>query len=369
MLGLSYLALFRNKQICFVIKIITKLVKKLDKSYTRKLMKVFTILSIFLFCLSPLKGQGTQSKADQELAALLARSVNTDLAEVRPLISPDGRTLYFCRRFSPNNVRGTKDFQDVWVSHMNEKGEWSDPANLGVTVNDKHANAICAISPDGQTAIFYNTYEKVSNPLARSKFVNNQWTRPAPITIENFYNHSQFSDFYVCFTNNILFMSVERDDTRGDQDLYISFMDEYGHCQEPINLGDNINSVGADFAPFLAPDGRSLFFASFGHRGNGGSDIYVSHRLDDTWTKWSNPVNLGPLVNSKDNEVYFSLTGDFRYLYLDRLNPMEDKRDITVMMVPDEIRPRQFQEATQAPKMSYGSDMDDMIVSAAHRKY
>ena len=164
-------------------------------------------------------------------------------------------------------------------------------------------------------------------------------------------------------------MSVERDDSRGDQDLYISFMDEFGNCQAPINLGNNINSLGADFAPFLAPDGESLFFASFGHKGIGGSDIYVSRRLDDTWTKWSNPVNLGPLVNSKDNEVYFSLTGDFRYLYLDRLNPMEDKRDIAVMMVPDEIRPRQFQEATQAPKISYNTDFESMIVSAANREY
>lgn len=332
-------------------------------------MKVLKILSIFLLFLSPLKGQDAQSDASQEMAELVAHKINTDLAEVRPLISPDGKTLYFCRRNSPNNIKGTKDFQDVWVSHLNENGEWSEPANLGSNVNDKHANAMCAISPDGQTAIFYNTYEKISNPLARAKFVNNQWTKPIPIAIEDYYNHSQFSDFYVCFKNNVLFMSVERDDSRGDQDLYISFMDEYGNCQAPINLGDNINSLGADFAPFLAPDGRSLFFASFGHKGVGGSDIYVSHRLDDSWTKWSNPINLGPMVNTKDNEVYFSLTGDFRYLYLDRLNPMEDKRDIAVMMVPDEIRPRRFQEATQAPKISYGSDQEDLIVSASAYSY
>ena len=51
---------------------------------------------------------------------------------------------------------------------------------------------------------------------------------------------------------------------------------------KPVSLGPNINTPGADFAPFLAPDDRTLYFASDGHGGYGKSDIFYSKRLDDT---------------------------------------------------------------------------------------
>ncbi len=295
---------------------------------------------------------------DQQIPSLdggeiLGTSINTDFQEVKPLISPDGKTLYFSRRNCPQNVLGEKDAQDIWVSRMKEDGEWDTATNLGNIVNDKYANAICAISSDGKMGIFYNTYGKLEHPLAKATIVNNQWTKPQPILIEDYYNMNEYSDFYTCFESNVLFMAIEREDSYGGQDLYVSLVGEDGNYQKPINLGSQINTEHADFAPFLAADGRTLFFASYGHNGLGGSDIYMTQRVDETWTKWSTPVNLGSTINTQHNETYFSVTGDFRFLYLDTFSPVDERRNIARLMMPDGMRPRQFQEATIAPKISY----------------
>ena len=148
-------------------------------------------------------------------------------------------------------------------------------------------------------------------------------------------------------------MAIEREDSKGGQDLYVSRLNENGTYSVPVNLGDQINSSGEDFAPFLASDGKSLFFASTGHKGQGGSDIFMIQRKDDTWTNWTAPVNLGPNVNTNHNENYFSVTSDFRFMYLDRASPSLE-RDIRRLFVPDKIRPRIFKEQTVAAKVSSG---------------
>ncbi|UOQ74708.1 OmpA family protein [Hymenobacter cellulosilyticus] len=76
-----------------------------------------------------------------------------------------------------------------------------------------------------------------------------------------------------------------------------------------------LNSPGFEFAPWLAPDGRTLYFSSYGHAGYGGADIFVSTRLDDTWSKWSEPRNLGPTLNGPGFDAYFMLSPDGKQAY------------------------------------------------------
>ena len=114
----------------------------------------------------------------------------------------------------------------------------------------------------------------------------------------------------------------------GDQDLHIAFLQEDGNYGAPINLGPTINSRKADFAPFLAADGQTLFFSSFGHKGLGGSDIYVSKRLDESWRKWSLPVNLGSGVNSELDENYISVTADLKWAYFESYATGSPKKDL-----------------------------------------
>jgi outer membrane protein OmpA-like peptidoglycan-associated protein len=115
-----------------------------------------------------------------------------------------------------------------------------------------------------------------------------------------------------------MILSVERDDSHGDRDLYVSFMQDDSVWTEPLNLGDVINTASEESAPFLAADDKTLYFSSNGFSGYGGNDIYVSKRLDDTWTNWSEPENLGPEINSPREDLFFNIPANSEFAYYSR---------------------------------------------------
>lgn len=96
-------------------------------------------------------------------------------------------------------------------------------------------------------------------------------------------------------------------DTKGERDLYVSFWDGE-KASEPVNMGGMINTEFEESSPYLADDLKTLYFASKGHHGYGGFDIYVTTRLDDSWINWSTPKNLGPAVNGRLDDEFFSIT-------------------------------------------------------------
>ena len=115
--------------------------------------------------------------------------------------------------------------------------------------------------------------------------------------------------------NNTIMISAERDDTYGDRDLYVTFADRKGEWSEPLNLGPQINSADTESSPFLDADGETLYFSSSGFSGYGGADIYVTKRLDNTWQNWSVPENLGPGINGKTDDIYFNIPTNGTHAY------------------------------------------------------
>lgn len=284
----------------------------------------------------PLYAQ-SESDTDEDLRrTVLPPAVNTPFVEVRPLISPDGKTLYFGRREHPDNIKKERDLQDIYVSQKNAKG-WTQAQNLGDVINNKFANSICSVSPDGEQILVMNTYKKAKGPLVTFTKNGDDWVGPVQLDIEGYYNNSEYIDFYMDFENEVLFMAIEREDGRGQQDLYVSFKQEGEVWSKPLNMGPNINSTKADFAPFLASDGRTLFFCSYGHNGLGGADIYYSHRLDDSYTNWSLPVNMGKPVNTSGEETYVSATIDLKTLYFVSYRHGSAKRDIISTPLVEEV--------------------------------
>jgi outer membrane protein OmpA-like peptidoglycan-associated protein len=95
----------------------------------------------------------------------------------------------------------------------------------------------------------------------------------------------------------------------------VSFLQKDGKWTEPLNLGNDINSAHMESAPYLAPDNETLYFSSMGFSGYGGADIYISRRLDDTWTNWTEPENLGPDINSPEDDIFFNIPPSGKYAY------------------------------------------------------
>ncbi|AHM58828.1 ompa/motb domain protein [Flammeovirgaceae bacterium 311] len=257
----------------------------------------------------------------------MPEQINSDYIEIRPFITGDGKTLYFGRREHPDNNKGEKDLQDIYVVRREGTG-WGEPENLGEPINNRFSNSLFGISPEGDELLMLNTYKKVDGPLARFKKQNGKWVDPESVVIEDFHNYSEYLDFFQNYTEDVLLMALEREDSRGEQDIYVSFPKEDGSWSKPLNLGPGVNTKKSEFAPFMAPDGRTLFFCSYGLKGRGGADIYYVQRLDETWIKWSSPVNLGEPINSSGEETFFSVTDDARDIYYVSYRHGSEKRDI-----------------------------------------
>jgi OmpA-OmpF porin, OOP family len=300
------------------------------------------VLSTALALLALSSGVLAQQAGEQEEQSFPKeelKGVNSSYMEVRPLISGNGKTLYFGRRYHPQNIGKARDYQDVWVSEYNqESNSWSPPQNLGPVINNSGRNAIASVNADGTEGIFFNTYRSIRNtPLVRSRRTAQGWSKPQAVRIQNFVNLNDYADFYLDFRNNVLFLAIEGEESYGGQDLYISLPDGYGGWKAPVNLGNIINTREAEFAPFMGADGRSLFFCSYGHNSIGGADIFMSVRLDESWQRWSTPVNLGPSINTKQDETYFSITDDFQYIYYTSHNERQPNRNIMRAALPEDF--------------------------------
>lgn len=271
----------------------------------------------------------------------LDKNVNSEFSELNPLLSPDGKTLYFSRKNHPQNIGGTKDSEDIWYSELDENGNWSLAKNMGPMFNNSEPNfinSIQSVSPDGRSAVMllgnkYLPNGKMQAGVSISSNVNGVWTKPVPLKIQNDYNFSEKANYFLTNNRKTLIMSVEREDSYGDRDLYVSFMREDSTWTEPLNLGDVINTAAEESAPFLAADDKTLYFSSNGFSGYGLNDIYASTRLDDTWTNWSEPENLGPEINSPLEDLFFNIPASSDYAYYSR-GPSEDKMDIYRVKMP-----------------------------------
>jgi len=135
-------------------------------------------------------------------------------------------------------------------------------------------------------------------------------------------------------------MSVQRKkDTQGGRDIYVSFIQPDSSWSIPLNLGDKVNTVGTEAAPFLAADDHTLYYTSDGLAGYGGSDIYVTRRLDDTWKNWSEPENLGPIVNTSFDESYFTISANSGKEYYTSQGEGKDDIDIYTLNLPKIMKP------------------------------
>ncbi|MBX2899095.1 MAG: OmpA family protein [Cyclobacteriaceae bacterium] len=275
----------------------------------------------------------------------LDTNVNSEFSEYNPLLSPDGKTLYFSRKNHPGNVGGTSDKEDIWYSELGPDGKWSLAKNMGPQFNNSQPNFVNTVSatPDGKAVVLllgnkYLDKGKMVAGVSISSNVGGTWSKPQPLEIENDYNYNEKANYFLANTRKALLMSVERDDTQGGRDLYVSFEKDDGKWTQPLNLGKTINTVGEESAPFLASDDRTLYFSSNGFSGYGGSDVYMSKRLDDTWTNWSAPENLGPDINTKLDDLFFNIPSTSEYAYYSR-GVTADNSDIFRVKMPMFLTP------------------------------
>ncbi|MCF6361168.1 MAG: OmpA family protein [Cyclobacteriaceae bacterium] len=243
---------------------------------------------------------------------------NSYADEQNPVLSPDGRTVYFIRSHHSQNVGRKMDLGDIWYSSLDStSGKWSSPQNIGFLLNNQFHNGVIGFGLKNEMYL-YNIYEldgktpksrgvSVVDPIDPPKY----WTVPITSTVRYFYNLSDNHSISISDDKKVMMLSLESFKTRGAEDLYVSFwLPRLNAWSEPKNLGDQINTMYQEVTPYLAADNKTLYFSSNGHGGMGSKDIFSSKRLDKSWTNWSKPVNLGPDVNTEGAEMYYQYLAD-----------------------------------------------------------
>jgi outer membrane protein OmpA-like peptidoglycan-associated protein len=297
-----------------------------------------------------------------ERAENLGLSVNSKYSERLPIISPDGNALYFTRKYHPENI-GDLDKDDIWVARNNGDNNWTNTRNIGEPLNNDLHNFVIAISPDNSRLYVASAYKKgEKDGVAVAKRSGNGWGKPVTLNIENMYNKSKFAGYHMSMDGNILLLAIEREDSQGDRDLYVSFKKGTNEWSEPKNLGKVVNSIGMESSVFLAADNRTIYFSSNGFEGYGGLDMYISHRLDDSWENWSTPKNLGRDINTPGNDYNYTIpaSGDYAYFSSDFMS--NGQSDLFRIRLPKEARPDPVMIINHDIAEDFEEDLDGDIV-------
>ncbi|SFF15672.1 OmpA family protein [Thermoflexibacter ruber] len=282
----------------------------------------------------------------------LGDSINSEFDEIMPVISSDGRTLYIDRKNHKDNIPSKRDNSgkifpndDIWYATLTPDGTWSRAKHLPEPLNNDSHNYVCTVTPDGNTLLVANRYIKGGKSIGGisiSHRINtlDEWTFPEPVNIDEYYNLNKYAEFFLANNRKSLLLAIQREDSYGERDLYVSFAKPNGSWTSPKNLGSIINTAGIELTPFLAADDRTLYFSSNGFSGFGETDIFMSRRLDDTWQNWTEPVNMGSFLNSKDWDASCTIDAKGEYVYfVSYQNSNNRSADIFRAKLPQEVRP------------------------------
>lgn len=249
----------------------------------------------------------------------LGRNINTEFEDREPILSPDGKTMYIWRRKNPNNTGGLIDQGDIWVSKMQANGQFGPSRKLAQPVNSPGLDFVWQVSPTEDTLYLSMTGRNFSTGINYIVRQGLGWSEPHNMRIRGYIPRGKYKDYFIA-KSGVMMIPNQGPDTYGGPDLYVCLPLTDSLWDTPINLGPTINTAGGEDAPYLMPDGKTLFFNSNGHSPDGppvvGKDeIYVSTRLDDTWRRWTKPERVGAPLGTPGYDADFWITEDSMYVY------------------------------------------------------
>ncbi|MFC2130536.1 OmpA family protein [Bacteroidota bacterium] len=266
---------------------------------------VFLLLIIFVF-----KAESEENYCKDRLPKI----INNFAPTIVPVITLDGKYLYFDRKGHPENTGSIWDIDEIWFSEKIDGKYWSEPQRLQMPYNTNGSDVLFSISPDGRKALIYGKYSDTNSNVKIPGYSiayrkDNIFQDIVPLEINNYYNNSKNYYAHLSSDGKTLLFSLIRADIIGGEDIYVSFLDDASNIwTSPVNLGKAVNSESDDISPYLAYDGRTLYFSSNRRNSYGDFDLFMTRRLDNSWSKWSKPLNLGSTINSVFKESGFSLT-------------------------------------------------------------
>ncbi len=269
--------------------------------------------------------------------------VNSIYGDYTPQVNPTGTRLYFTsiRKGGFDNQKDTLNAmnygEDIYFSTF-DNDSWSTPQLLPEPLNSMGDDFGSSFTGDGQLMVYVKCgdEEGIGNcDLYITQLVGTRWT--VPQNMGNVVNSNMWDSQPTISSDGsrIIFAST-RQGGYGGMDLYMTQKNHLGDWGVPQNLGSTVNTPFNENGPYLAPDGKTLYYASTGHPGYGGTDIFSSTFEEN---KWSRPVNLGAPLNSEGDDTQFTISAAGKaYFASSRLDP--NNYDIFEVELPDHLKPK-----------------------------
>jgi outer membrane protein OmpA-like peptidoglycan-associated protein len=229
--------------------------------------------------------------------------VNSPYDEQHPVMSPSG-DLFFTVAFA----EGDRDPGDVWKSTSSGEMDFQKPAKMAALSTIGYDVVVGFL--DEHNILVYHDGKGRPQGIHQYVLTGSDWNYQGKLDIQSFRNNSTQFSGRLSSSGDVLILSLESYGSYGNEDIYVSFLKEGGKWSTPQNLGPIINTYQQEMTPYLSEDNRQFFFSTNGHGSTRGRDIYYSQRMDDTWESWSAPQPLAETNTMGADLSYMPLKGD-----------------------------------------------------------
>lgn len=276
----------------------------------------------------------------------LGPGVNSASNEYFPALTADEKLLLFTRLLEqPRSMDGYDE--DFFFSERSG-GQWLQAYNPGPPINSPYKEGAPTLSPDGKYIIFtacelYGEYGPGkkgygSCDLFISERIGKGWSNPMNMGPSINSQHWETQPSFASDGKTLYFIRGKktREGTK-NADIFVAELHD-GKWSRAVPLPSNLNSVESEESIFIHPDNKTLYFSSRGHIGMGDMDIYVSRRQADG--SWGNPVNLGYPINTsgQENSLHVSASGTYALIASDREGGFGGL-DLYSFELPQAVRP------------------------------